>query len=61
MGNTVWNDKKKFTWILSILLLSAFLLTSSISYRVAHDSLSEQIEENTLPLTSDNIYSEIQQ
>ncbi|WP_076414044.1 diguanylate cyclase [Shewanella sp. UCD-KL12] len=61
MGNTVWNDKKKFIWILTILLLGAFVLTSSISYQVAHDSLSEQIEQNSLPLTSDNIYSEIQQ
>ncbi len=61
MGNTVWNDKKKFIWVLAVLLLGAFVLTSSISYQVAHDSLSEQIEQNTLPLTSDNIYSEIQQ
>lgn len=61
MGNTVWNDKKKFIWALSILLLTAFVLTSSISYKVAHESLSEQIENNALPLTSDNIYSEIQQ
>ncbi|MGL4446375.1 MAG: sensor domain-containing diguanylate cyclase [Shewanella sp.] len=61
MGNHVWNDKKKFIWLLSILLLVAFLVTSGISYKVAHDSLSQQIEGNTLPLTSDNIYSEIQQ
>lgn len=61
MGNNVWNDKKKFIWLLSVLLLLAFLVTSGISYKVAHDSLSQQIESNTLPLTSDNIYSEIQQ
>lgn len=61
MGNHVWNDKKKFIWLLSVLLLAAFLVTSGISYKVAHDSLSQQIESNTLPLTSDNIYSEIQQ
>ncbi|EGM68293.1 sensor domain-containing diguanylate cyclase [Shewanella sp. HN-41] len=61
MGNHVWNDKKKFIWLLSVLLLTAFLVTSGISYKVAHDSLSQQIESNTLPLTSDNIYSEIQQ
>jgi len=61
MGNHVWNDKKKFIWLLSVLLLVAFLVTSGISYKVAHDSLSQQIESNTLPLTSDNIYSEIQQ
>lgn len=61
MGNTVWSDKRRFIWILSVLLLTAFIFTSGISYKVAHDSLSEQISENTLPLTSDNIYSEIQQ
>lgn len=61
MGNNVWNDKKKFIWLLSCLLLVAFFVISSISYQVAHDSLSQQIEGNTLPLTSDNIYSEIQQ
>ncbi|WP_372929885.1 sensor domain-containing diguanylate cyclase [Shewanella putrefaciens] len=61
MGNNVWNERRKFIWLLSILLLFAFLVTSSISYKVAHDSLSQQIESNTLPLTSDNIYSEIQQ
>lgn len=61
MGKAVWSDKKRFIWILSVLLLTAFIFTSGISYKVAHDSLSEQISENTLPLTSDNIYSEIQQ
>ncbi|WP_299795686.1 sensor domain-containing diguanylate cyclase [uncultured Shewanella sp.] len=61
MGKTIWNDKRKFVWLLSILLFGAFIATSGISYQVARNSLSEQIEENTLPLTSDNIYSEIQQ
>ncbi|GIU14355.1 MULTISPECIES: sensor domain-containing diguanylate cyclase [unclassified Shewanella] len=61
MGNRVWNDKKRFIWLLSLLLLAAFVVTSGISYQVARDSLSEQIKENNLPLTSDNIYSEIQQ
>ncbi|MCL1056429.1 diguanylate cyclase [Shewanella gelidimarina] len=61
MGHKVWNDKKRFIWTLTVLLLAAFVVTSGISYQVAHDSLSQQIEENTLPLTSDNIYSEIQQ
>ena len=61
MLNAVRNDKKKFLWVLSILLLSAFTLTSGISYQVAQNSLRQQIENNALPLTSDNIYSEIQQ
>jgi diguanylate cyclase (GGDEF)-like protein len=56
----VLGDRKRFVWTLSILLTGAFLATSLISYKVAHDSVSEQIAENALPLTSDNIYSEIQ-
>ncbi|MGS0689679.1 sensor domain-containing diguanylate cyclase [Shewanella sp. 30m-9] len=61
MGDRFFNDKKRFIWILSLLLLVAFVVTSGISYQVAHDSLSEQVKDNNLPLTSDNIYSEIQQ
>ncbi|QSX37172.1 sensor domain-containing diguanylate cyclase [Shewanella sedimentimangrovi] len=61
MGNSVLNEKRRFIWLLTLLLVTAFLATSGISYKVAHDSLSQQVEQNTLPLTSDNIYSEIQQ
>ena len=61
MPHRLWTDKRKLVWVLSLLLLSAFFLISWSSYRVAHNSLREQIETNTLPLTSDNIYSEIQQ
>jgi len=57
----IGNDRNRFVWILSVLLLGGFLLTSLVGYRVAHESLSAQIRENALPLTSDNIYSEIQQ
>jgi len=57
----VWNRKTRFVSILTFLLLTGFLTTSFVSYYVAHDSLSTQIAETTLPLTSDNIYSEIQQ
>jgi diguanylate cyclase (GGDEF)-like protein len=46
--------------ILTILLLIGFITTCLVSYWVAHDSLSAQIAETALPLTSDNIYSEIQ-
>ena len=46
--------------VLTLLLASGFLATTLISYFAAHDSLSRQIAEEALPLTSDNIYSEIQ-
>lgn len=55
------SKKKQFIAMLSVLLAVGFLATSFVSYFVAHDSLTEQIAESTLPLTSDNIYSEIQQ
>ena len=53
--------KRRFIISLSVLLVTGFIATSLVSYFVAHDSLVDQIAENTLPLTSDNIYSEIQQ
>ncbi|KEA63161.1 GGDEF domain protein [Marinobacterium lacunae] len=46
--------------ILSLLLFAGFITTSLISYYTARDSLEREIEESTLPLTGDNIYSEIQ-
>lgn len=55
------NRKYRFMSVLATLLVTGFLFTSVISYFVAHKSLSEQIAGSTLPLTSDNIYSEIQQ
>lgn len=55
-------EKKKRNLILVItfLLVGGFLATSLISYFVAQSSLRKQMSEDTLPLTSDNIYSEIQ-
>ena len=53
--------KNKFMIFLAVLLLSGFTCISTVSYFVAQDSLSAEIAENALPLTSDNIYSEIQQ
>lgn len=45
---------------LTLLLLVGFLLVIFISFFVSRHSLREQIVESSLPLTSDNIYSEIQ-
>ncbi|WP_080805804.1 sensor domain-containing diguanylate cyclase [Desulfamplus magnetovallimortis] len=46
--------------ILTLMLSTGFLLTSLASYFVSRASLREEIMQNELPLTSDNIYSEIQ-
>ncbi|TVO51589.1 sensor domain-containing diguanylate cyclase [Denitromonas halophila] len=46
--------------ILGLLLSVGFLVTSFISYEVSKRSILEAIVEQSLPLTSSNIYSEIQ-
>lgn len=46
--------------LISLLLLAGFASTLLTSYFVAYKSLGEEISQNTLPLTGDNIYSEIQ-
>lgn len=54
-------SRKRFVATLSALIVAGFLTTSLVSYFAAHDSLTAEIAETSLPLTSDNIYSEIQQ
>ncbi|MBU2648474.1 sensor histidine kinase [bacterium] len=46
--------------MISILLVIGFLITSLASYFAASTLLRSEIIDNQLPLTSDNIYSEIQ-
>ena len=53
-------NKTYFVAALVVLLGLGFLTTSVVSYFVAHDSLSDRIAEESLPLTSDNIYSELE-
>jgi len=54
------NNRRRFSLLLAILLLSGFVTTSWLSYRVAHDSIETTISKDAMPLTTDNIYSEIQ-
>lgn len=56
----MWNRKSRFVTLLAMLLLIGFLSTSFVSYFTARESIATQVEKTTLPLTSDNIYSEIQ-
>jgi len=46
--------------LLGTLIFLGFFLTSGISYMVSRDSIRRTILNDDLPLTSDNIYSEIQ-
>jgi hypothetical protein len=54
--------RRKFIFIsaLTALMIVGFMATSLTSYFVAQESLSRNVSEQMLPLTSDNIYSEIQ-
>lgn len=54
------NNSKQLVRTISLLLISGFLVTSLASYFVSRASLRSGIAKNELPLTSDNIYSEIQ-
>lgn len=54
------NNSKQLLRTISLLLISGFLVTSLASYFVSRASLRSGIAKNELPLTSDNIYSEIQ-
>jgi diguanylate cyclase (GGDEF)-like protein len=52
--------KNKYALIINLILVIGFLSVSLTSYFVSLKSLRKEISENQLPLTSDNIYSEIQ-
>ncbi len=52
--------QQRLILILSVLLVTGFVATSLASFFVSRASLREQISQSTLPLTSDNIYSEVQ-
>lgn len=54
-------SRQKLSIILALLIILGFGITSWLSYNVAHNSLQNQLKNETLPFTSDNIYSEIQQ
>ena len=51
---------KKLIILISIMLIAGFLSTTLISYQLARTSMREQIVSSSLPLTSDNVYSELQ-
>jgi len=55
------DSKRNLILVVSVLLVVGFLATSLSSFFVSRTSLRSQIIQRDLPLTSDNIYSEIQQ
>ena len=57
---TLNSNRLKPVIAVSILLVAGFLATSFFSYFVSRTSLRSEISQNELPLTGDNVYSEIQ-
>ena len=51
---------KNIIAVVGTLLVIGFMATSIISFLVSRSSLRTEMETSTLPLTSDNIYSEVQ-
>lgn len=56
----IFEVRNRLVAVISALLVAGFLLTSFASYFIALSSLKKNIANNELPLTGDNIYSEIQ-
>jgi len=56
----ILSDKRKLIAVLSLLLSLGFIMTSLASYFASKASIRASIIVNELPLTSDNIYSDIQ-
>lgn len=54
-----WKKYYLLVWI-SVLLITGFLGTSISSYMVSRNQVKARIADDSLPLASDNIYSEIQ-
>jgi diguanylate cyclase (GGDEF)-like protein len=54
------SDKAKLIIVLCLLLSIGFLATTLVSYYVSRDAIRNSIQSTELPLTSDNVYSEIQ-
>jgi diguanylate cyclase (GGDEF)-like protein len=54
------SDKAKLITVLCLLLSIGFLATTLVSYYVSRDAIRDSIQSTELPLTSDNVYSEIQ-
>src|SRR5437868_4415166 len=45
---------------LSLILIAGFVSTTVASFVVSRDAIQQSISEQTLPITGDNVYSEIQ-
>jgi diguanylate cyclase (GGDEF)-like protein len=55
----LFQSKKRLILIVTVLLVTGFLLTSLVSYYVALNELRHQITQKDLPLAVDNIYLDV--
>src|SRR6187399_569631 len=53
-------DKQRLIATLSVLLVLGFAVTATVNYQVSKNAIRKSIVASELPLTSDNLYSEIQ-
>ncbi|MCG8527481.1 MAG: sensor histidine kinase [Opitutales bacterium] len=53
-------ERFRWAWLVCILLLAGFVVNSVSSYLVSRGNIRQTITNSSLPLTSDNVYSEIQ-
>jgi len=60
MLTKAFNEQHRLILWLTILLTLGFAATSLVSYFVSRNSIRHEIATNELPLTTDNVYSEIQ-
>jgi signal transduction histidine kinase len=60
LDRAINSSKRRMPVILGGLLFAGFLLTTSIGYLISRHSIRASILQNELPLSSNNIYSEIQ-
>ncbi|MDR2838262.1 MAG: sensor domain-containing diguanylate cyclase [Azonexus sp.] len=58
--NGIVTDKRKLMAWLALLLGAGFIVTSFASYSVSRDAIRQSIIANELPLTSKNVYLELQ-
>ncbi len=56
----IFSSHESLIALISLILLAGFLITTMSSYYVSRGSLRDTLITNELPLTSNNIYSEIQ-
>ena len=57
---SVFPNKTRLILWLSFILITGFLTTSVLSYFVSLNAIRSSITDQALPLTGDNVYSEIQ-